>query len=141
MNIRFNITRITSFIDSARGLKIRYLIVGGWNTLFGFVVGPMIYYGLQGKMHVLLVGTIAYAASITMAFLTHKLFVFRTKGRWISEYLRCYVVYGGTATIGILALWGLVDGMGVPFWLAQALIVLITVTVSYFGHSKFTFYR
>ncbi len=141
MNIRLKIFHITSFIDSSQGLKLRYLIVGGWNTLFSFLVGPAIYYGLQGKMHVLLVGAIAYAASITMAFLTHKLFVFRTKGRWLSEYLRSYVVYGGTGAIGIVALWGLVDGMAVPFWLAQVLIVLATVIISYFGHLKFTFYR
>ncbi len=141
MSIRHKVANITSLFASTQGQKLRYLLVGGWNTLFGYVAGPAIYYGLQGEMHVVLVGAIAYAMSITMAFLTHKLFVFRTKGRWLSEYLRSYVVYGGTAAIGIIALWGLVDGMGVPFWFAQALIVSITVVISYFGHSKFTFGR
>ena len=141
MNINLKMAYIKSFILSEKGLKIRFLIVGGWNTLFSFIVGPVIYYGLQENMHVLLVGAVAYVLTMTMAFLTHKLFVFRTKGNWMFEYLRSYVVYGGSAIIGIFALWGLVDGMAVPFWLAQVLIVLVTVTISYFGHKKFTFYR
>lgn len=141
MNIRHKVAQIAFFINSSQGLKIRYLIVGGWNTLFSLAVGPAIYYGFQGKMHVLLVGVLSYVTSITMAFLTHKLFVFRTSGQWILEYLRSYVVYGGTATIGIFALWGLVDGMDAPFWLSQMLIVLVTAIISYFGHLKFTFYR
>lgn len=126
---------------SMGGRKFRYLLVGGWNTLFGFMAGPVIYYGLHGKVHVVLVGVVAYIMSITMAFITHKLFVFRTKGRWLSEYCRSYVVYGGTAAIGIAALWVLVDGMAVPFWIAQVLIMTTTVIISYFGHSKFTFNR
>ncbi len=141
MTNHLNITNIKSFIFSEKNLKLRFLIVGGWNTLFSFVVGPLIYYGLQEKMHVLLVGCISYVLTVTMAFMTHKIFVFRTEGRWISEYLRSYVVYGGSATIGILALWGLVEGMAFPFWLAQVLIVLVTVLISYLGHKKFTFYR
>ena len=132
---------ISTFFTSIDSRKLRYLLVGAWNTLFGYVAGPAIYYGLQGQMPVVLVGVIAYIMSITMAFITHKLFVFRTKGRWLSEYLRSYVVYGTTAAIGIAALWVLVDCMAVPFWIAQALIVSATVAISYFGHSKFTFNR
>lgn len=141
MNIRHKWVGITTLFASIDGRKLRYLLVGGWNTLFGYVAGPAIYYGLQGQVHVVLVGATAYIMSITMAFITHKLFVFRTKGRWLSEYLRSYVVYGATAAIGITALWVLVDGMAVPFWIAQALIVSTTVAISYFGHSKYTFSR
>ncbi len=67
MTNHLNITNIKSFIFSEKNLKLRFLIVGGWNTLFSFVVGPLIYYGLQEKMHVLLVGCISYVLTVTMA--------------------------------------------------------------------------
>jgi putative flippase GtrA len=121
--------------------KARYLIAGGWNTLFGYVVGLVLYYGLGGREHVVAVGIVANILAITMAFLTYKMFVFRTKGNWLSEYFRAYLVYGATAVIGIGLLWLLVDGLNVGFWIAQGLVILITVVVSYVSHSRFTFRR
>ena len=119
--------------------KLRYLLAGGWNTLFGYLCGVGLYYGFGGQVHVLIIGVVANILAITMAFLTYKLFVFRTKGNWLAEYFRTYLVYGTTAVIGIALLWLLVDGFGTPFWLAQGLAIVITVVVSYIAHSRFTF--
>jgi putative flippase GtrA len=121
--------------------EIRYLIVGGWNTLFSFVFGSFMYYRFEGVIHIIIIGFFSYCVSITMAFLTHKLLVFRTKGKWLSEYLRSLFVYAGIASIGIVAVWILVDGLGFQFWLAQAFIMLGTFALSYIGHLKFTFKR
>jgi len=121
--------------------KIRYLIAGAWNTIFGYVSGLSIYYAVGDHVHVVFVALIANVLAITMAFLTYKIFVFRSKGNWLVEYFRAYVVYGATAVLGIGLLWILVDGANVPFWLAQGLAIFITVVVSYIGHSRFTFRR
>lgn len=141
MNLQFDMFKARIRCALADPTKIRYLVAGAWNTFFGYAVGPMIYYGLQSRMHVVLVGVLSYASSITMAFITYKLFVFKTKGGWLSEYFRAYIVYGGSATIGIGVLWGFVDGFGMPFWIAQAVLVFATTISSYVGHSKFTFRR
>lgn len=74
-----------------------------------------------------------------MSFLTYKLFVFRSKGRWWGEYLRSYVVYGAAALVGVLLLWFLVRGLGVNIWLAQGAVVGGVVLISYLGHASFTF--
>ena len=103
--------------------------------------GLGIYYAVGDHVHVVVVALIANVLAITMAFLTYKIFVFRTKGNWLVEYFRAYVVYGTTAVFGIGLLWFLVDGVGLQFWLAQGLAILITVVVSYIGHSRFTFRR
>jgi putative flippase GtrA len=128
-------------VESIKERKIRYILAGGWNTVFGYGIGNGIYYGLGGKLHVLLVGALAYVISSTMSFITYKLFVFRTKGGWLSEYMKSYVVYGVTAGINIVLLWMLVDGVGVPFWLAQLIMIVFVAVVSYLSHSRFTFYR
>lgn len=119
--------------------RIRYILAGGWNTLFGYLCGVGLYYGFGGQVHVLIIGVVANILAITMAFLTYKLFVFRTRGNWLAEYFRTYLVYGTTAIIGIALLWLLVDGFGTPFWLAQGLAIVITVVISYLAHSRFTF--
>ncbi len=121
--------------------KIRYLLAGGWNTAFGYGVGVGLYNILSPTMHVLIIGTIANVLSISMSFLTYKLFVFKTKGSWLREYVRTYIVYGGASLLGILLLWLLVDGAGLKIWLAQAGVIVVTVVVSFTGHSRFTFHR
>lgn len=119
--------------------KQRFLLAGAWNTLFGYMAGLAIYHLLAEMTSIIVIGALGSILSISMAFVTHKLFVFRTKGNWLSEYLRCYLVYGGGAVIGIALLFLFVEILAVAFWLAQLLVILIGVAVSYIGHSRFTF--
>lgn len=121
--------------------ELRYLIVGGFNTLVGYGLGVGLYTWLSPMLHILVIGIIGNVLAISVSFTTYKLFVFRTHGRWLSEYARSYVVYGAMGLVGILLLWGMVDGLGLSIWLAQGLAILITVAVSYIGHAKFTFHR
>ena|SRR4030067_2569452 len=119
--------------------KVRYLLAGGWNTLFGYSTGIILYYSFSKYLHVIEIGVLANIIAITMAFLTYKLFVFQTKGNWLREYFRSYIVYGGMALLGIGLLWIMVDGLNIPFWLAQGLVVVAVVVISYISHSRFTF--
>jgi putative flippase GtrA len=123
-------------IDSS---KVRYLIAGGWNTLFGYLSGVLLYYLLRDHFHVVEIAILGNVIAITMAFVTYKMFVFQTKGNWLAEYLRTYLVYGGIAIVGIGLLWILVDGLVLPFWIAQGLVIAVTVVISYLSHSRFTF--
>lgn len=115
------------------------MVAGGWNTLFGYFVGVGLYYIFSPLLHVAVIGLIGGVLSITMSFLAYKLFVFRTSGNWLLEYSKCYAVYGATALLSVGILWGLVNYYGQPFWIAQGFAILITVIVSYLGHSRFTF--
>ncbi len=129
---------IKKYSDSS---KLRYLLAGGWNTVFGYGIGVILYYLLSNYLHVTVIALIANIIAITMSFTTYKLFVFRTKGEWLKEYLRSYVVYGGMALLGIGLIWFMVNGLSIPFWIAQGLTILLTVIISYIGHSRFTFKR
>lgn len=121
--------------------EIRYLLVGGWNTLFGYGFGVSLYTVLSPYLHIIGIGLISSVCAITMSFLTYKLFVFQTKGQLLIEYLRSYVVYGGTAVIGTLLLWIMVDGFGIRIWIAQGIGIMISVFISYVGHKRITFSR
>lgn len=119
--------------------KLRYLAVGGINTVVGYCIGVAVYQLLAASLHIFIIGVVANIIAITLSFLTYKTLVFRTIGHWLEEYLKAYVVYGGVAVFGILLLWLFVDKMGLSIWLAQGLVTVLTVSVSYIGHARFTF--
>jgi len=133
--------RIAIF-NRIRGLhaeKLRFFLVGGWNTAFGFILGIALYYYLIDRVNIVFIGVVSNLISISMSFLTNKIFVFKTKGGWIHEYLKCYIVYGFMAAFSVFMLWFFVDFMCLNIFISQLLILLVSVCISYYGHSRFTY--
>lgn len=121
--------------------KLRYLLVGILNTIVGYGLGVGIYRLGHPHLSLIEIGIVSNVLAITFSFVTYKCLVFQTQGQWLREYARAYLVYGGTALLGIALLWLLVGQIALSIWLAQAIIILITILISYFGHSCFTFHR
>jgi putative flippase GtrA len=119
--------------------KIRYFIVGGVNTFFGYLLGILLYYTLSGNLNLTSILLVVNAISILFSFLMYKNFVFHTKGKWFSELMKCYVVYGVCSIISIIHIIFLVEHHHLEFWIAQAIAVIIVIAYSYFMHNKFTF--
>ena len=90
---------------------IRFLAVGVFNTAFSLVLysGCVIAFGhllpSHGKP---LIAEISFIIStpicITVAFLCYKHFVFRTKGNYLKEWLRCFAVYSVSFPMGLVIL-------------------------------------
>lgn len=129
----------TFLVPLLNSRKLRYLLVGGMNTIVGYGLGVGLYLLLSPTLHILLIGLVANVLSISFSFTTQKLLVFRTEGHWLVEYLRSYLVYGGMGLIGTVLLWALVDGIHLPIWIAQGVTIGLTVVFSYVGHARFTF--
>ena len=119
--------------------EVRYLMAGGWNTVFGYGVYVWLLWLFQPQVHYMVIAVATNVLAITMAYATHKLFVFRTQGNVLREYLRFYGVYGVTAVLGLVALPLCVEGLGMSPYVAPLLILGVTVVVSYFGHKHFSF--
>jgi putative flippase GtrA len=119
--------------------RARYVIAGGFNVPVNYVVGAAIYQTLLPRLNFVVVGLIVTVVSISISFTTHKLFVFRTAGKWWVEYLKSYIVYGSSSLLSIALMWLLVKRAHVNVWLAQALVTALAVTLSYVGHMAFTF--
>ena len=125
---------------SARQLQfIRYLVVGGWNTVFGMAVYAGLYYWLGNRVHYLVLVIPANILAITNAYACYKLFVFKTKGNIPREYFRCYIVYGGTMLAGAAALWVLVEWLGMSPVAANCACTVVTTVVSFLAHRNFSF--
>jgi putative flippase GtrA len=119
--------------------KIRYLIIGGWNTVFGYGVFAGLYFWLSGSVHYLLILSLSYIINITNAYVGYKLFVFRTKGNILREYFRFYLVYGVSFVVNLASLPFLLEILHLNMYVAQALITIITVIGSYVLHKNFSF--
>ena len=117
----------------------RYLLVGIFNTVFGYALSLLVYHFLQNDLSIVVIGIMINVISITVAFLGYKLFVFKTSGNWLNEYLRCYVTYGLSAVLGIALIWLFVEQWGWIFWFSQGLIIILSTVISYFMHRHFTF--
>lgn len=125
---------------SAPQLKfIRYLVVGGWNTVFGLAVYAGLYYWLGDSVHYLVLAVPANILAITNAYICYKLIVFRTRGNILREYFRCYIVYGGTMLAGAAALWVLVEWFGMSPVAANCVSTVALTFVSYLSHRSFSF--
>lgn len=132
--------------DAGRQL-IRYLAVGIWNTVFGYSVFAGSTYALTGRIpHAYMVAyAIAGVMGVLSAFVLYKVFVFRTKGNVLREFARVNAVYAGTLLLGFVLLPVLVHALAAVLgalwapYVAQAVLIPITVCVSFIGHRSFSF--
>jgi len=120
---------------------IRYLLVGGFNTAFGYGLFSLAFYLLHPHLpnaH-LAAAVVSNILAIAVAFLGYKFIVFRTKGNYLAEFFRCYVVYGAAFLLSIALLAVFVNACHMNVYLAQALVVGITMVVSFVSHQRFSF--
>jgi putative flippase GtrA len=93
------------------GQFVRYLCVGGFNSLFGYTTS-VVALTLLNLFHpeqllslkAVLASVISTPFNITVAYFGYKFFVFRTKGNYLSEWLKCFAVYGTSMIPGLIAL-------------------------------------
>ena len=121
--------------------KLRYLLVGAANTVFGYLLTVCLYYSLTNKIHTLAILILAHVLAISFSFVTNKMLVFKTENQWLEEYLKYFVVYGNVAVVAIFLTWILTDYTDIPFWICQALVLSFTVLFTYSAHKRYTFKR
>jgi putative flippase GtrA len=119
--------------------KINYLLVGGWNTVFGYFVFAGLYFLLHQDLHYMVLFIISNIISITNAYIGYKVFVFKTKGNYLKEYLRFYVVYGAAMALNLVLLPLAVELFRLSPVIAQGGLVFVNVLFSYVGHKRYSF--
>ena len=127
-----------------RDQRVAFLIVGGVNTAVGFgwfVVFELTVGRLLGDFGYLATLACAHVASVLCAFVLYRRFVFRVRGHVLRDLLRFEMVYLVSLGINFIALPLLVEFAHLVPIAAQALIVVVTTLVSWFGHRGFSFRR
>lgn len=121
---------------------LRFLIVGGVNTLFGLSLYPLLlYFSPTLHRHYLVALAIAQGLSLCFAFAMYKLTVFRSQGNVVSEAGTFASFYAVVYTLNWIALPVLVEWARISPSIAQVGFTVVTVVGSYFWHSRLTFRR
>jgi putative flippase GtrA len=101
---------------------------------------PILSYGY------ILASLLANLLNISFAFFGYKWFVFKTRGNYLREWVRCVGVYAGSMVLSAAALpvaVGLIRRQpgherGAPY-IAGAIVLIFSVAFSFFGHRHISF--
>ena len=126
----------------------RYLLVGGFNTLFGYGTFALLVAILDRSLPhgYILASVISSVINVTVSYLNYKWFVFKTHGRYVREWTRCMAVYSSAIIINALLLPVVVFAIrrwtsfyGAAPYIAGALLIGCTTIYSFLGHKNFSF--
>lgn len=122
--------------------RIRFVLVGGFNTLVGLILFAAINALIGDSGHYAYLATVVLAQGIGVqsAFFTQRYIVFRARGGHLGhELLRFNLVYavGIAANLAVLPL--LVEVGGLPVFPAQILFTIGLAVVSYLAGRTFVF--
>ena len=118
---------------------MRFLIVGGWNFVFGYGVFVGLYWLMNESWPDWLITSTAAILGITMSFLSHRCITYRSHGSWWREYLRFYAVYGGQTLLNIFLIWLFVTRLEYNAYFVQLIITLVLTIASYWAHKLYSF--
>lgn len=121
--------------------KFRFLVLGAWNTFFGYAAFAVGYLLLNRWLQYIVIAVLAHVVAVTQSFLTHKFLVFQSADPWPAEFLRFNLTHAGTFIAGLAGLVILVDAFGLHPLVAQAIVLAATVVVGYIAHARFSFNR
>ncbi len=128
--------------------RVRFLIVGGWNTLFYFLVFVavnatlgqwVIDLGYRVWSSVVTLVVAHFIASVP-AFILYRRAVFKVSGNVARDYVKFQAVYVVPFSLNLFALPALVWA-GMAAVIAQAIITFVNVVLNYLGHKYFSFKR
>jgi putative flippase GtrA len=125
-------------LHDVHGEKLRYLIVGVWNTIFNLLVFNLLLLVLGRSMYMVWFW-MAWAISVVQSTVTMKYFAFRSKGRLLSQVARAFVVYLPAQGLGTVIMWSSVQVVHLLPQVAQLITIGVTTIFSYLGHKYFTF--
>ena len=134
-------SRIQKLVDDER---VRFLFVGGINTLVGYGLFVALYLGVGHWIGYLGSLYLSYVLGVTSAFFLHRRITFRAQAaegsQWLA-FLRFSSVYVVTLVINTIGLPLLVEFGHLSPIGAQAIMVVVATLISYVGHKYFSFRR
>lgn len=123
--------------------RVRFVVVGTFNTGFGFALFVAFEWMLTGRWSYLASLCGSYFIATISAFVLHRHFTYRKTGtgRVMVDLLRFQGVYAVALAVNATALPLLVELFHLHPIAAQAIVVSVTTLISYFGHKFFSFRR
>jgi len=119
--------------------QLLYLVVGGWNTVFGYCAWALMQYLLGGYLHYLVVIVLAWPIAVLNAYLGYRYIVFRSRGPVLKELPRFSLVYLVSLVVNLALLPVALGVLPFNIYVVQALLTVVVVVCSYLGHKYYSF--
>lgn len=117
--------------------KIRFLLVGGFNTVVSYLIFALLYEIVGLHYNVALV--VQYMITINMSVLTMRYYVFRSSGDFWREFTKAWSVYIFIFFFNAAMLNLFVKVMGLPPLIAQGLYLIISTVTTFILHKYLSF--
>ena len=115
---------------------IRFLFVGGLNTLVGYgVYALLVYLGVN----YLIANTVSTVVGVIHSYLWNRFFTFKSKNKALKEITKFVSVYIVSYLIGMFTLFIFKDKLNISPYIAGLINLVITTLISYFGHKYISF--
>ena len=137
---------IIGLLDIHR-VKIKFVLVGVWNTVFGYAVFvglDFLFTPFFEKRYAayMSAAVLANIIAILNAYIFHKFVTFRSPLRGLAiipEFVRFFSMYLFSFFLGLVLLPVFVELFHYDPKISAALTIPITTIISYIGHSRFSF--
>lgn len=139
MVLAVNIEQIWAWVLQHQ-TKARFLVVGGFNTMLGLSLFPLLYWILIPRgLHYLEIWFFSQTICIFTAFLTNKFWVFRTSGNYKQEFFKFASFHFTILLVNFMVLPLMVNLFEINPVIVQTLFALCVIVSSYFWYSQITF--
>ena len=118
--------------------KIRFLLVGGYNAAFSYIIFAIAVYFLGQENYQICVA-LQWIISSVFSFVNQKIFVFCTKGNWIKEYLKCCTTWAVSYACNAIILEFIVRYVTKNVYIGQIVSIFIASVVTYVLFKYFAF--
>ena len=121
------------------GEKLQYLVVGAFNTAFGYAVWAALYALLSHRVGYAPILVVSYAIAIANAYLWYRFVVFRSHDSVWRELPRFSTVYVATMLVNLIVFPIAVRRLPLNAYAIQAAFTAGVVVASYVAHKNFSF--
>jgi putative flippase GtrA len=119
--------------------QLLYLVVGGWNTVFGYGVWALLQYMLGNHLHYLVIVLVAWPIAVLNAYFGYRYVVFRSRGPILRELPRFSLVYFVTLLVNLALLPVALNVLPFNIYVVQALLTVVVIVCSYVSHRYYSF--
>jgi putative flippase GtrA len=119
--------------------QLLYLVVGGWNTAFGYAIWAVLQYLLGDTLHYLVIVLISWPIAVLNAYVGYRYVVFRSRGPIRKELPRFSMVYVGGLVANLLLLPVALVLLPFSIYVVQALFMTGVIVASYVAHKYYSF--
>ena len=116
--------------------KIRFLLVGGFNTMLAYLLFILFVEGIKIPYKISLI--IQYILTVNISIFSMRHYVFRSAKNLKDEYFRAWGVYLFMLGFNYAVLFLLIDVGGLNVILSQGIYIIVSTVITFLLHQNFS---